>query len=133
MKGIYVIADEGGRVYYVGQSGQLENRAWGHLTKIKQDENKYDKNKMYWLLGRMYNDPLFNLLHCYILEKWSMENNIDLKKQEKEWIRQLKPVLNTQVPVDCVCYMEDIECMVEAVAQAEQNGRWDFSDCEVIW
>ena len=71
----------------------MENRTWGHLAKIKQDENKYKKNKLYWILGRL-NDLKVGL-HCYLLEEYPSWNRIDIKTREKENIRLLKPVLNT--------------------------------------
>ena len=54
MVGIYVIADADGRVYYVGKSKQIEKRAKQHLREMSRDEDDWRKNKMYWILDRMY-------------------------------------------------------------------------------
>ena len=120
-----------GRVYYVGQSGQLDSRARSHLVQIIQDEEHCDKNKLYWLLGKLQQCEVG--LHCYALEEYFPWDNIDIKVREKENIRLLKPVLNTQVPSDCICYMKNIWNAVEAVTQADENGKWDFSECRRLW
>ena len=72
-------------------------------------------------------------LHCYALEEYSNEEEISLREREDANIRLLKPVLNTQVPKDCTCYMENIWNMVEAVTQADENGKWSFEGCREIW
>ena len=120
-----------GRVYYVGQSGQLDSRAHSHLVKIIQDEENYNKNKLYWLLGKLRQCKVG--LHCYALEEYFPWDGIDIKAREKENIRLLKPVLNTQVPSDCVCYMRSINNAAQAAAQADENGRWDFDGCRRLW
>lgn len=132
MKGIYAITDCDGRVYYVGQSKDLESRAKQHLREIKKDRNDYDKNKMYWILGIMY-ECCYHTLNFQVLdidENWTEE---DLLEIEADTTRELKPVLNTQVPKDCIRYIDNIWSVTDAIVQAEENGRWDFGELPKLW
>lgn len=126
MKGIYVIVEENSGIMYVGQSKQIEERVWQHY-KIIQDEEEYDKTKMYWILGRMKEDPWMRL-HCYILEEYSSLENVDLREKEKEWIKILKPVLNTQVPQGCIRYIDMVQNVVDAYVIATENKQYDINN-----
>lgn len=131
MKGIYAITDSDGRVYYVGQSKNLEVRAYQHLNAIKKGYPEGD-NKMYWLLGNMFVNDIVHL-QFQVLHEWEDKEDIDLQLEEKEVIQMLKPVLNSQVPNGCVIYMRYINSVVDAVTTADKNGKWQFGDRRIIW
>ena len=72
-------------------------------------------------------------LHLIILdtdEEWEKE---DLQEIEADAIRELKPVLNSQVPKGCIKYIDYIESVTDAVVQADKNGQWNFEGCQRIW
>ena len=131
MKGIYAITDSDGRVYYVGQSKNLEVRAYQHLNAIKKGYPE-GNNKMYWLLGNMFINDIVHL-QFQVLREWEDKENVDLRLEERKIIQMLKPVLNSQVPDGCLIYMRRINSVVDAVTIADENGRWRFGDKRIIW
>ena len=131
MKGIYAITDSDGRVYYVGQSKNLEVRAYQHLNAIKKGYPE-GNNKMYWLLENMFINDIVHL-QFQVLREWEDKENVDLRLEERKIIQMLKPVLNSQVPDGCLIYMRRINSVVDAVTIADENGRWRFGDKRIIW
>ena len=129
MIGVYVIADADGRVYYVGKSKQIEKRAKKHLYEMSREENDWRKNKMYWLLGRMYYTQPMDL-GLYVIRECKEE---ELKVLEEKMIRVLKPVLNSQIPVGGEKFIDDIECVTDAVVYADWNGLKNFNGLKRLW
>jgi hypothetical protein len=67
------------------------------------------------------------------LEEYSIDTPVDVVIREKLAIQILKPVLNSQVPKDCINYMRKIESATDAIVLADQNGYWNFDDHRKIW
>ena len=129
MIGIYVIADADGRVYYVGKSKHIEKRAKQHLYEMSRDESDWRKNKMYWLLGRMYYTQPIDL-GLYVAgeceEAW-------LDFHEQRIMKQLQPVLNSIVPPGCRRVIQEIDTVTDAIVYADQNTKWDFGHLKRLW
>lgn len=126
MRGIYVIESEG-RVLYVGQSENIQERARTHFRKIQNELQP--KSKMYWILWQLRKCGLN--LKCWLLEETYKAQS--LKGIEDENIRQLRPVLNTQVPHDMVSYINKIQTAEEALIMANNNGQWNFTNLKLLW
>ena len=128
MRGIYAIADQDGRVYYIGRSQQIDMRAWDHLAKIKQDRLQYKKTKMYLLLQDLTKEVE---LRCYAIVESLMR--IDLRKLEKEYIIKFKPILNTLVPSGCEKYIDKVETAEDVIKLAGLHGYWPLEEFRRIW
>lgn len=118
MIGIYMIADRAGRVYYIGQSKDIEKRAKQHIYEMQRDESDYRKNKMYWILGRMYHSELD--LGLYIVKECK-EN--ELQRLEDTMIRVFKPVLNSKIPKGGEKFIQWIDTVTDAIFYAGFIGR----------
>lgn len=126
MRGIYVIECEG-RVLYVGQSEKIQERVKYHFNII-QDEKK-PQGKMYWILWQARKCGLH--LKCWLVE--TVDKSHILKDKENENIRQLKPVLNTQMPKGMTPYINKLNSLAEALITANTNGYWNFTNLELLW
>lgn len=129
MCGIYVIADSCGRIYYVGQSREIEKRAKAHLYEMSRDENDDRKNKMYWILGRMYDTQPIDL-GLYIVRECEEK---DLKKLEEVMIRVFKPVLNSKIPKGGEKFIQYIQNVTDAIQWAEFVGRKNIDGLKRVW
>ena len=128
MKGIYIIADKEGRIYYVGRSQSIDTRARSHLAKIIQDREYYKKTKMYLLLEDLTAKVE---LGCYVVVESLMR--IDLRKLEKEYIVKFKPILNTLVPSGCEKYIDKVETAEDVIKLAGLHGYWSLEEFRRIW
>ena len=129
MRGVYMIADNCGRVYYIGQSKDIEKRAKQHLYELNRDEEDWRKNKMYRLLGRIYGLDQMDL-GLYVIKECEEK---DLKKLEDVMIRVFKTVLNSKIPKGGEKFIQWIENIEDAIFYADFIGEKNITGLKRIW
>jgi len=90
---IYMIycEDDGVDEFYIGSSTDLLNRVRVHKHDCNNPDRENYNNKLYTYIRENFG---FDNFTVKTLERYSCENDLQLRQREQKWIDELKPTLN---------------------------------------
>jgi hypothetical protein len=83
--------DEGVDEIYVGSTVDLKTRVRNHKSACNNINDEFYNKKLYIYIRNNFG---FDNFTVKTLERFSCENEIQLRTREQEWINELKPTLN---------------------------------------